>query len=104
MALAEMSAGGSLWDMGNSMLGDGLKVWDKVEAIKANKASSGQDQYQAMTTVPLSNGAAIQVQAPIKQVGADDGSIVIMGTKINKGLLMFSGAIITTLVIIKAVR
>lgn len=103
MALAETRAGDSLWDMGSSMIGDSLQVWEKVSNIKAARSSSGQDQQAQMVTPQLANGSAIQVAAPIEQVGSkDDGNVVIMGAKVNKNLLLFSGGLLTLTVLMKA--
>lgn len=62
--VAEVQAGG-LWESVNGGLSNALGLWAQVEAIKGQKSASGQDQYQAVHSPELANGAAVQVDASL---------------------------------------
>lgn len=94
-APATVQAGG-VWDSINGGLNDALNIWNKVEQVKAVKASSGQDIIQARVTPELENGAAVAVDQP--QVSP---SFKVGGVEMNKNILYATGGILLAIVAVK---
>jgi hypothetical protein len=80
------SGAGSWLQTGNSFLSSALDTWGKVEAIKAQRSSSGNDQTLRLTQTDYANGAAVQVDA-MAQPESKDAEMSMY----KKGLIVFGG-------------
>ncbi|WP_218397983.1 hypothetical protein [Alteromonas lipotrueae] len=95
---ATTSAGGWL-QQGNALLSNAIGLWGQVEAVKAQKSTSGGDQVAKQTAPELANGAAIKVDVTATDQQA---ASVTPSNEINKGFLMFSVGVLVMGLAMKA--
>mgnify|MGYP000500820359 CR=1 FL=1 len=95
--IAETSTGFSF----EGALDSALNAWASVEAIKAQKAASGQDQTQARLEPELENAATRVVAQQVAPTPAPSNNIVIAGVALNKNILIATGSVLITLFVAK---
>ena len=91
-------------NQGFSYLGSALDAWGQVEQIKAKKQASGQDQTQAKYMPEHENAAGIVREAPQTNQKTDDSVIDVFGIKMNKNILIATGAVVAGLAAFKVMR
>ncbi|WP_333609357.1 hypothetical protein [Arsukibacterium sp.] len=105
------TSGGGFWGGFNATLAAALQYDLQRQQLKAQQNSQGVDRmsYNAVIEVPAGKAVSIDEQkiTPQSQAGQQqqDGSeIVIMGTPVNKNLLIFSAVILGLAVYLKKGR
>lgn len=103
------TSGGGIWGNLNQTLATALQYDLQRQALKAQQNSAGVDRMSYTQVVEVPAGAAVTVDeqknTPQSQAAQKDtGNIIIMGTPVNKGLLIFSGVILGLAIYLKKGR
>ena len=102
------TSGGGLWNFADNALQAALQVHLAKQAVKASQNSAGVDRLAYTNTVEVPVGSAVvvdeqKVTAQQQQAAQSSQNIIIFGTPVNKGLLVFSGVMLGLAVFVKKV-